>query len=194
MLARALGKWTAYYKAYRALFVRGSLLHIRRPDSRDWEATAWLAPDQPGLLRTGEQHHDAEHEQAPPGAKATAPPSNGTAMPGTTTLRGVLTLFNPTNKSVGSARVALSMYYAGLKPGQRVRLARLPVSSNMTWRGMARDIATAHSNSNGNSMPAGRAGSLHTVGGEGGGIYDIVVTLGLAPLSYVLLELRSAQD
>ena len=188
MLARALGKWTAYYKAYRALFVRGSLLHIRRPDSRDWEATAWLAPDQPGLLRTGEQHHDAEqyhdaqHEQAPPGAKATAPPSNGTAMPGTTTLRGVLTLFNPTNKSVGSARVALSMYYAGLKPGQRVRLARLPVSSNMTWRGAARDL------------PAGRAGSLHTVGGEGGGIYDIVVTLGLAPLSYVLLELRSAQD
>ena len=39
-----INKWVGFFKSHRLLFASGSMLHIRRPDSRGYEAIAYMQP------------------------------------------------------------------------------------------------------------------------------------------------------
>ena len=76
--------------------------------------------------------------------------------------RALLTVYNPSSSAVAGEEIALNLYYAGFAPGAQVAVSQ---------------VAPSHAPS---------APVTHTVGSDGGGVYDIVVSIAMAPTSYAI--------
>mmetsp|Transcript_34143 Transcript_34143/g.102956 ORF Transcript_34143/g.102956 Transcript_34143/m.102956 type:complete len:948 (-) Transcript_34143:12-2855(-) len=137
VLEATITKWVRFFVDHRDLFVAGHIMHIRRPDSRDYEAVAYVR----------------------------------SAV--NVTERALLSVLNPTTE-VRAVNVTFPLYYAGFRPGDTVNVTRLPISSRKT----SRNWAALHE--------AAPTSALHTVGGEGAGLYDVVVSCALPPKSYTV--------
>ena len=49
-LEASIKKWIAFFKNHRLLFAAGNMLHVRRPDSRGYEAVAFVQPGSYSIL------------------------------------------------------------------------------------------------------------------------------------------------
>ena len=117
--------WSLFFATHRAVLTSAASLHITRPTSRGYEATAHLLSD--------------------PSA----------------TERAFVSVYNPTSASL-SDTLAVSLYYAGIAPGQSVTVTAVAPGTK----------------------PA--APTTHTVGQDGGAVYDVMIPLQLQPTSYAL--------
>lgn len=82
--------------------------------------------------------------------------------------RALLTVYNPSSSAIADEEIALNLYYAGLAPGAQVTVSQVSPSR------------------------APSAPVVHTVGSDGGGVFDIVIHLALAPASYALFLVAAA--
>lgn len=124
-LEATVNKWITFFKSHRLLFAAGNMLHIRRPDSRGYEAI-------------------------------------GFAQPGAAT---VVSVFNPTVETMALVNVTVPLYYAGLPHGAEVTASLESVSTGSG------------------------GGTSHTVGQEGGGMWDIKLPVTLPPASYAIFTI-----
>lgn len=142
-LKAIITKWVTFFKAYRSLFVSSHLVHIQRPDSRGFEAVAYVRPS------------------------ATKGDS----------LRGILSLFNPTNESM-TVSVTVPLYFSGLPPASTVTLSKLPISTAPASRVLQALDQIAQN-------------CTHSVGQDGAGLYDIVIQAVLPARSYAIYTLTA---
>ena len=82
--------------------------------------------------------------------------------------RGILTLLNPTLRTLRAA-IVTPLYYAGFRPGDEVGVTALAPGWNASC-GLTRPVK-----------------NRHVVGSEGRPLYDVIIDVELRPSSYAVL-------
>jgi hypothetical protein len=171
-------KWVSFFKRYRQLFAAGNMLHIRRPDSRGYEAVGFVQPGSYSILSgkllsfnrrasSGRMH---QLESSMHSAYVTVDTRGTLALTlnlSSYHLAFFTAVFNP-SKEVIQTNVTVPMYYTGLPSGSTVTVALDNVSTGTG------------------------GGTTHTVGHEGGGLYDISVPVQMPPASYAVFKIGNS--